>query len=55
MQKLFLIGVLNLTVIQAKGTSGDDVTIQNSPSEMSDSFRAYVNVDDVESLIWEKY
>lgn len=55
MQNLFLIGVLSLTVIQTKGASGGNVTIQNNPSETSGSFRTYVNVDDVESLIWEKY
>ena len=28
---------------------------QNNPSKTSGSFRAYANIDDVESLIWEKY
>lgn len=55
MPNLFLIGVLSLAVIQTKGASGGNVTIQSNLSKTSGSFRAYVNVDDVESLIWEKY
>lgn len=55
MPNLFLIGVLSLAVMQTKGASGGNLTIQNNPSKTSGSFRAYANIDDVESLIWEKY
>lgn len=56
MPNLFLIGVLSLAVIQTKGAcGGGNVTIQSNLSKTSGSFRAYANIDDVESLIWEKY